>query len=103
MRNDYPDSRNFIKLAARIFSENAKLLEEKEFYAGNTFTKKELGRLRPVEIESRLANELGSFNSNTNVAPGEGNEIDFMVVFYGYKGSVDSYEVTPLGSQGTGE
>lgn len=69
-----------IKLRAILTDPNGFKISEKEIYAGNIISEKDLRTLSPFEVEGILQRETGESLANVRVEPGK--ELGFMVVFY---------------------
>ena len=79
VRNNYQGNRHSIRLMGRLFTEDDREVQGKDFFAGNTLTDGELATLTLVDVNERLNSPLGNENINAQVRPGQ--LVPFMVVF----------------------
>ena len=79
VRNNNEGNRHSICLLGRLFAEDGREVQSKEFFAGNTLTDGELATLTLTEVSQRLNSPLGNDNINAQVRPGQ--LVPFMVVF----------------------
>ncbi|MFW6323688.1 MAG: DUF3426 domain-containing protein [Desulfovibrionales bacterium] len=77
--NNYPDTRELIKLQASLYDGQGEIIESKQFLCGNTISLFQLQVLSEKELQSALQAKVGVLTNNTNVQPGE--ECPFMTVF----------------------
>ncbi len=78
--NKFEETKELIKIKARIFDDSGKVVAEKEFLAGNTASLFQLQVLTQEELEGVLNSKIGILTNNTFVKPQ--GRVPFMVVFY---------------------
>lgn len=97
--NQYARARSFIRVKAALYGAKGEKIQEREVYAGNLLTEKELRTLPPVEVEQKLRNRAGEALANLNVPPR--GSVPFMVVFFDIPPTVTEYSVQVSGSEPT--
>lgn len=96
VRNNYPESRSFIRLRGHLLSSDEKSLADRFGYAGNFLSEDDLVKLPIAEITARLQIKGGRNNSNVNIPPG--GELPFMLVFDNVPDGVAEYRLDPVWS-----
>ncbi len=91
IRNDYSGPRTNIRIKAILRDSKGKIIRQKEFFAGNFLSKKELKKLTKKAIEERLLKKI-----STSVPPGTLK--DFMVVFFDFPKNVTEYDLIVISS-----
>jgi len=96
VKNEFPESRRFIKLTGRLFASGKVLVKEETIYCGNTLTDIQLGQMAVVDINKKLSNRFGDQRSNVDVKPGQ--ELPFMVVFSDFPQDLEEFTIEVVGS-----
>ncbi len=96
VKNESPEPKRFIKVAANLYSEGHKLEMTSSAYCGNILTNEDLATRDLAGIDARLAVKNGDSNKNANVKPGM--TIPFMVVIPQLPENLVEYEVVVSGS-----
>jgi pilus assembly protein FimV len=94
--NNYPDTRNFIRVRSDILDSKGKVVKSKIIYAGNLISDEELVTLSMMEINNRLMNKFGKDNVNKDIAPDA--SIPFMIAFGDLPKDVSEFTVEPISS-----
>lgn len=89
--NRFEETKELIKLKAKIFDAEGNVVAEKEFLAGNTASLFQLQVLTQEELEGVLSSKIGILTNNTFVKPG--NKVPFMVIFYNPPENVQEFAV----------
>lgn len=95
--NQYAKARSFIKVKAALYGPKGEKVQEREVFAGNLLTEKELRTLPPPEVEQKLGNRAGEALANLNVPPR--GSVPFMVVFFDILPTLTEYSVQVSGSE----
>lgn len=95
--NQYARARSFIKVKAALYGPKGEKVQEREVFAGNLLTEKELRTLPPPEVEQKLGNRAGEALANLNVPPR--GSVPFMVVFFDIPPTLTEYSVQVSGSE----
>ena len=96
IRNDYRESRNFIRVRGTLHSEDGKLAQSRIVYCGNVLSDAELKMLDAASINKKLGNRFGDGKSNFKMPSGK--ELPFMVVFSNLPRELREYSVEVVDS-----
>ncbi|BCS98418.1 hypothetical protein DSLASN_40500 [Desulfoluna limicola] len=96
VRNNYQTTRHSIRLTGRLFTNDNREVQGKEFFAGNMMTDDELATLTMAQIDQRLMTTLGNENINARVRPGQ--LVPFMVVYAKLPDDLAEFAVEVRGS-----
>ena len=96
VKNDFSESRKYIKIQGSLFSSGKTLAKEVTVYGGNVLTDQDLSEMSLTDINQRLSNRFGDKKSNFDVKPGK--SIPFMVVFADLPESLEEFTIEVSGS-----
>ncbi len=94
--NNYPESRSHILVRGTIEDDNKNPIRNKQAYAGNIYSDRQLKEMTIEEIDTGLNNQAGIDNANINVKPGE--EVSFMIIFENLPKNLGHFEIETLSS-----
>ncbi len=94
--NHYPQPRSYLRVKASILDGMDNVIQEKQAYAGNPFTKEQLQKMSMAEMESDMNTRTGVDNANVDVPPG--TSMDYAVVFEPLSDQASDFEVGPVSS-----
>lgn len=80
VRNDYPESRSFIKLRGTVYNKDGQPIAQREVFAGNTLNDEEIRGMDRIRINSILNRSVGGSLVNFNVPPG--TAIPFQIILF---------------------
>jgi len=89
--NNFKQTKELIKLRAKILDKNGKVAAQKDFLAGNTASLFQLQMMTKDELENLLNSKVGILTNNTFVKPG--GRVPFMVVFYDLPPNVQEFSL----------
>jgi len=96
IRNEYKNSRRFIKMTGKIYKKGKAHVKTEIVYCGNLLSLTELKSLNQVAITKRLKNRFGDKKINMNVKKGQ--TLPFMIVFSNLPSGLEEYSVQVAGS-----
>ncbi len=96
VRNECTEARKFILLKGNILDDDGAVVREKEGYAGNVFSKKEIETLPLDSINKALLNREGEDGTNLNVPPGK--SIPFMIIFENLPENITEFTIEAVRS-----
>ncbi len=91
IKNDYPDSRRYIKLTGKLLSQGGKVAKTEWVYCGNTLDDLELSGLDSTAITNRLHKRYAG-----DLPPGK--QLPFIVVFSELPPDMEEYTIEVSGS-----
>jgi pilus assembly protein FimV len=96
VKNEFQDSRKYIRIRGSLFSTGKALAKEVTVYGGNYISDTDLSGMTQEDIDKRLSNRFGDKKSNFDVKPGR--SIPFMVVFSDLPESLEEFTIEAAGS-----
>ncbi len=99
VRNDYPESRNFIRVKGILYSQDGKAIAEKLSYCGNILSDKGLQTLHMATMDGKFQNRMGDDRSNFEIPAGK--IVPFMVLFSDLAPDFVEYSVQVVSSAQT--
>ena len=96
VKNEFPESRKYIRIRGSLFSTGKSLAKEVTVYGGNYISDLDLSEMSQEDINKRLSNRFGDKKSNFDVKPGQ--SIPFMVVFSDLPESLEEFTIEAAGS-----
>ncbi|MDY6836469.1 MAG: DUF3426 domain-containing protein [Thermodesulfobacteriota bacterium] len=96
VRNDYPGTRNFIRVKGILYSKEGKVVKNTMVYCANILSEVQLQTMDRLSIKKRLNNRFGDNKSNLKVASGKA--LPFMVVFFDIPHALGEFSVEVVDS-----
>jgi hypothetical protein len=96
VKNEFPESRRFIKLTGRLFAGGKLLVKEETVYCGNILSDAQLVQMDLTAISKKLSNRFGDNRSNVKVTSGQ--QLPFMVVFSDFPQDLEEFTIEVVGS-----
>ena len=96
LRNDYPETRNFIRVKGILYLKDGKVAQDRIVYCGNVLSDTDLQVLDKETINKKLGNRFGNNQSNFKVPSGK--VLPFMVVFSDIPHEVGEFSVEVVDS-----
>ena len=96
VRNDYPETRGFIRVKGKLYSSGQILARTEIVFCGNILTGLDLSHLDLDAIQQRLQNRFGDNRSNMRV--GAEKQIPFMIVFSNLPENLEEFNIEIEGS-----
>ena len=96
VKNEFPESRRFIKLRGKLFASGKTLVKEETVFCGNILTDMQLAQMDLADISKKLSNRFGDNKSNVKVKPGQ--QLPFMVVFSDFPQDLEEFTIEVAGS-----
>jgi len=96
VRNDYPGTRNFIRVKGILYSKDGKVVKNTMVYCANILSEVQLQTMDRLSIKKRLNNRFGDNKSNLKVASGKA--LPFMIVFFDIPQALGEFSVEVVDS-----
>jgi len=96
VKNEFPQSRRFIKLKGKLFASGKTLVKEETVFCGNILTDIQLAQMSLADIGKKLSNRFGDNKSNVKVKSGQ--ELPFMMVFSDFPQDLEEFTIEVVGS-----
>lgn len=97
--NEFPEPKELIELEGALYDKDKKPLAVKRQLAGTQLSLFQLQVLSEKEMESLLNSKVELLSNNTNIAPGQ--EVPFMILFYGPPDNVAEFGVKIVDARDT--